>query len=200
MGTMMMTLWSIVPLELSNVLHCDSGRYEGEDPMMDRERIILIEARKYDCLITQWIRASYKLLMLRMKLTFSLWQVMTFARTIQDDDKLGSVLSGCTPDNVAAALYDTLFKGPYSAHVWKKRGEQASISYDWEGPTLSIQARSSHLFFPDEEDGKTESDLCYIGTTTIYQGDHNGKVVADERLRDVDAGNLILLHSTRANL
>ena len=106
---MMMTLWSIVPLELSNVLHCDSGRYEEEDPMMDRERIILIEARKYDCLITQWIRASYKLLMLRMKLTFSLWQVMTFARTIQDDDKLGSVLSGCTPDNVAAALYDTLF-------------------------------------------------------------------------------------------
>ena len=158
-----LTLFCVV-LELSNVLH--SGTYDEENPITDKERIILIEARKYARLITQWIRASYEVTDGEDEVDIFqmlLWQVaMTLAKTVYKNDKLGSVLSGCTPDNVAAALYDTLFKGPYSAQAWKKRGEHASSSYDWEGPTLSIQARSSHLFFPDEEDGKTESDLCYI--------------------------------------
>ena len=82
---------------------------------LDRERIVLIEARKYAHHITRWIRTCYQVFDDVEEIDIFemlLWQVaMSLSNTIVKNDKLGSVLSGCTPDNVAGALYDSLLNG-----------------------------------------------------------------------------------------
>lgn len=143
------------------------GTYDENHPMSEKERFILIEARKYARYITVWLKAFFK---------FSggdiqdidifdtlLWQVaMTLASAIQENqDYLGSYYPACTPDKVAGALYDTLIHRGFEE--WDTRKDSVAANYDWEGGEIDIQPRDGATMPLDEgETGLTEYDICHI--------------------------------------
>lgn len=162
-GLVGLVLFCVI-LELSNVLH--PGTYDDDHPMSDKERIILIEARKYARSIVRWLRTYFIFSEGEVEnidvFDVLLWQVaMTLASAIEEtQENLGSYHTGCTPDKVACALYDTLVSQDLS--IWESRGQLVATSYDWEGGKIVIQPRDGATMPPDEENGLTECDICHI--------------------------------------
>ena len=167
-GLVGLTLLCVI-LELSIVLH--PGTYDDESPMTERERIILIEARKHAREIMRWMKISFNISEdnIQVEMNFFenfLWQVaMTLAAAVEENQKrLSSFLETCTPDKVAGALYDSLVNGRYGQNTaaWMGRAEYVRTTYDWDGGKLSILPKDDNFFPPEEELGLTESDICYF--------------------------------------
>lgn len=171
-GLVGLTLFCVI-LELSNVLH--SGTYDDESPMTERERIILIEARKYAREIMRWLKAFFNVSEDGVQSDIDifeilLWHVaMTLAAAVEENKKrLGSFLQTCTPDRVAGALYDSLVNGRYGQNsaAWRSRAQLGGDSYDRDGGLLSIVPKDVDAFAPENELGLTESDICYYEKQT----------------------------------
>ena len=90
---------------------------------------------------------------------------MTLASAIEEtQENLGSYHTGCTPDKVACALYDSLVNQDLS--IWENRGQLVATSFDWEGGNIVIQPRYGATMPPDEEN---EPMNVTFATLTKYQ-------------------------------